>query len=88
MKVETPSQSVISNGSLYIYMGHFMGDLQSKIFFRRNIFFCILTSKIIDTFFFQCDTSKFRDIILLSLALGKIFFFLTAYCKSSFEFKM
>ena len=26
-------------------------------------------------FFFQCDTWKFRDIIFLSLALGKIFFF-------------
>ena len=34
------------------YMGHFMGDLQSKFFFRRNIFFCLFTSKIIDTYFF------------------------------------
>ena len=71
-----------------MYMGHFMGDLQSKFFFRRNIFCCLLTSKIIETFFFLCDTSKFRDIIFLSLALGKIFFFLTAHCKSSFEYKM
>ena len=28
------------------------------------------------------------DIIFLSLALGKNFFFLTAHCKSSFEYKM
>ena len=37
---------------LYIYMGHFMGDLQSNFFFRRKIFFCLFTSKIIDTYFF------------------------------------
>ena len=57
-------------------MGHFMGQLQSKFFFPRNTFFCLFTSKIIDTYFlFQYYTWKFRDIIFLNLALGKIFFF-------------
>ena len=32
--------------------GHFMGDLQSTFFFQRNIFFCLFTLKIIDTYFF------------------------------------
>ena len=39
----------------YIY-GSFHGRFTVNIFFRRNIYFCLLTSKIIDTFFFQCDT--------------------------------
>ena len=68
--------------------GSFHGRFTVNIFFSTKYFFCLLTSKIIDTFFFQCDTWKFRDIIFLCLALGKIFFFLTAHCKSSFEYKM
>ena len=43
-------------------------------FFDEIFFFCLLTSKIIDTFFLQCDALKFRDLIFLSLALGKNFF--------------
>ena len=43
----------LTNASLdFVDMGHFMGDLQSKFFFSTKYFFCLLTSKIIDTFFF------------------------------------
>ena len=63
-------------------------EIYSKKFFSTKYFFGLLNSKIIDMFLFQCDTWKFRDLIFLSLALGKKFFFLTAHCKSSFEYKM
>ena len=59
----------------YIY-GSFHGRFTVNTFFFDEIFFfCLLTSKIIDTFFFQCDTWKSWNIIFLSLALGKIVFF-------------
>ena len=71
-----------------IYIGHFMGDLQSKFFFDETFFLPFYFANNGHVFFFQFDTWKFRDIIFLSLALGKKFFFPTAHCKSSFEYKM
>ena len=51
-------------------------EIYSQNFFFYEIFF--LPSYFENNwhvFFFQCDTLKFRDIIYLSLALGRIFFF-------------
>ena len=56
-------------------MGHFMGDLQSTFFFDEIFFFLPSYFENNRHVFFQCDTSKLRDIIFLSLTLGKIFLF-------------
>ena len=46
-----------------------------KFFFDETFFLPFYFENNRHVFFFQCDTWKFQDIIFLSLALGKNFFF-------------
>ena len=60
----------------HLLYGSFHGRFTVKIFFSTKHFFLpFYFENNRHVFFFQCDTWKFRDIIFLSLALGKIFFF-------------
>ena len=72
---------------IYIYSQKYI-YLQSKFFFRRNIFFCLLASKIIDTFFFSMWYLKISRYNFFKFGTEENFFFLTAHCKCSYEYKM
>ena len=67
---------IIGTNSIKDVYGSFHARFTVKILFSTKHFFLpFYFENNWHVFFFQCDTWKFRDIIFLSLALGKFFFF-------------
>ena len=59
-----------------------------KFIFEKNMFFRILCLNMIDTFFFQYDIWKFREIHFQNFEIEKIDVFSKGYSKKSFRYKI